>query len=97
MLPEGMAKGYSGPASALAQENIIWTRKMFEASTDALNVVRDAIRDGRLDLERLHPVEERMKALQKGPWTGDTVRHVVKAYVNDVPVVGPMFDLLADD
>jgi len=96
MLPSTAAPGYTGPASALAGDIVVWTRQMFETSTRGLEIVRDAMETGNVDTARVKAMEDRMNTLRTGPWSKDTFGRVVKEYVEDIPVVGKIADLLSD-
>lgn len=97
LLPAKAAPGYSGPASALVEDIVVWDAKMFDASTDGLATVRDAMKTGKLDQARVTQFENYLNDLKKGPFTRDTLKRTVQEYVEDLPVLGKIADFMFHD
>lgn len=96
LLPNNAAPGYTGPASALVQDNVVWTRRMTEASTDGVRIVTDAMKSGKVNTSNLDALHQRLAKLKKGPWTKDSFKRVIKETVEDVPVVGYIADMFSE-
>jgi hypothetical protein len=96
LLPNNAAPGYSGPASALVQDNVVWTRSMTEASTDGLKIVTNAMKTGKVNSSNVDSLNQRLAKLKKGPWTKESFNRVIKETVEDVPGVGYVVDMFSN-
>ena len=79
----GLLPQKSAVPSALAEKTVIWTREMFGASTEGLAQVRDAMKTGKLDRDKVAKVEKRLNELQAGPYSAAGIGDVVRGYVDD--------------
>ncbi len=94
LLPPSAAAGYTGPAAKLTKDIIVWDRKMFQASTDGLATVRDAIKTGKLNQDDVKAFERKFEELKKGPFTREGFTRTVKGSVENIPVVSRLADFM---
>ncbi|MGI9414708.1 MAG: hypothetical protein ACR2PM_13625 [Hyphomicrobiales bacterium] len=75
--------GHTGPLAVAVEKTLNWTRDMFDASTRGLAQVRDAMKSGNLDRDKVAKVEQRLHELQSGPYSDAGLGAVVRGYVDD--------------
>ena len=74
-----------------------YNAEMFDASTEGLNIVTDAMETGRVDTERLAAVTERLNDMRRGPWGGDTARSFASRWCGHLPALGGLCESLYDE
>lgn len=89
VIPPGLAPSLSSPASVFFNDLQNWNQKMWAATTDGLNLVSDAIQNGRLDQRRFQETSDRLQNLSdEGPWSLSSGIDFVKKAVEKLPGVG---------
>ena len=83
----GVGKLMQNPATHLAIDNVVWTREMFQASTEGMNIVADAIRTGHFDHERYAAVVATIQSLAKGPWDAGTAKRYLKELCKEITLL----------
>jgi len=91
-LPAGAGPAISGPAFGVFTEQLGWSNEMFGESTNAMNLVADAIETGKFDHAAYAKIEKRLNDLSKGPWGSDTAKDFFKSLCKLIPVAGAWCD-----
>jgi hypothetical protein len=91
LVPVAMGPAINGPAIAAFADVMDWNGELWDASTEGLDLISDAIERGELDQERYAAVAERIETLSgQGPWDGDTAREFLKKWAESLPGVGKL-------
>jgi hypothetical protein len=94
-LPPHLVPALGGHALEAFKEKLVWDEKMYEASTEGLNIVSEAIETGQFDSERYEKLAAEIEALANaGPWDGDNASQFLKEFIAEVPLIGPLVNAL---
>jgi hypothetical protein len=89
LAPTSLNPQLGGPAGAAFADALDWNGRMWDATTDGLDLVADAIETGHVDMERHAAIAARIEALAaKGPWDGDTATTFFKQWATGLPGIG---------
>ena len=91
-LPAGGGVAISGPAFIAFRDSLAWNNEMFGQSTQALDLVANAIETGQFDHEAYNKISNRLNELSKGPWGSDTAKDMLKSLCKSIPVAGAWCD-----
>ncbi len=81
----------AGPAGAAFADAVAWNGRMWDSTTEGLDLVADAIENGELDMEAYQQVAARIERLAAaGPWDSDTAHQFLKKWAEDLPYVGKL-------
>ncbi|NNE22092.1 MAG: hypothetical protein HKN11_05735 [Rhizobiales bacterium] len=69
-----------------------WNNEMYGQSSQALNLVADAIETGKFDHKAYNKIRDRLNELSKGPWGSDTIKDMVKSLCKSIPIAGAWCD-----
>ncbi len=91
LIPPQIAPALNGPAGAAFADLLDWDGKMWDAATDGIELVADAIGSGELDRDRYASIAGALEDLAgQGPWGGDTAREFLKKWAENLPGVGKL-------
>lgn len=94
-IPSHLVPAIGGHAFEAFKEKLVWDEKMYQASTEGLDIVSDAIETGQFDSARYEKVVAEIEALAKaGPWDGDNASEFLKEFMAEVPLIGPLVQAL---
>lgn len=89
LIPPGLSPALSGPGGVALSDALQWNGQMWDATSEGIDLVADAIATGRLDMGRHAAVAARIEALvTKGPWGGDTATTFFKQWATALPGLG---------
>jgi tetratricopeptide (TPR) repeat protein len=81
----------AGPAGAAFADAADWNGRMWDATSEGLGLVADAIERGELDMEAYQQVADRIERLANaGPWDSDTAHQFLKKWAEELPYVGKL-------
>lgn len=91
LIPAELAPAINGPAMAAFADVLDWNGKLWDASTEGLDLVSEAISRGELDHEAYAALAERIETLSgQGPWDSDTAEEFLKKWAESLPGVGKL-------
>lgn len=85
LLPTAAGPAFSSVVGDAFVDTMQWNAEMWDASTDGIDIVADAIENGRVDTERLRQVEDRLNDLRSGPWGSDLARDAANRLCDLLP------------
>lgn len=100
-LAGGFSPAISGPAAEVFLDSLVWNSEMFKESTNALDLVSEAIETGRFDDQAYARIEGRLTELgENGPWGSSTALDFFEKLCEKIPIAGlwcsDAFDLVQD-
>lgn len=96
-LPKEAVPALASPVGKFFRDLLDWNKKMWSSTTDALNLVTDAIKTGEMDEEAFTKVSNEVEHLgTTGPWTETTGKDFIKKTVEEIPGIGKLFKAFWD-
>lgn len=88
--------GLAGPGWPMLRDGLVWNSELADANAEGVRIVEDAIRNGRVDEERLRRLDARLRFLARGPWNRDTLRDMLASVCSLVPGTGSLCQSIFD-
>lgn len=92
LIPASAAPALVGPTGVFFTDLMEYEQKFWETSTQGLELIPDAIENGRVDQKKLKEITDKLNKLaNEGPWTGQSGLDFINKVVEGIPLLGKLF------